>query len=53
MSANQVRRPTRDILVGGSWKMISLLERVAPRTLDRYLERGGFTAQQKDEPAHT
>jgi len=45
--------PTRDILVGGSGKMISVMEKVAPRTLDRYLERSGFSAQQKDEPVHT
>jgi short-subunit dehydrogenase len=46
-------KPTRDILVGGSGKMISLMEKVAPRTLDRYLERSGFTGQKKDEPVHT
>jgi short-subunit dehydrogenase len=45
--------PTRDILVGGSGKVISLLEKVAPRTLDRYLERSGFAAQQKNEPLRT
>jgi short-subunit dehydrogenase len=45
--------PTRDILVGGSGKMISLMEKVAPRTLDRYLETSGFAAQKKDERAHT
>ena len=45
--------PTRDILVGGSGKMISLMEKVAPRTLDRILERSGFTQQQKDQPVHT
>jgi short-subunit dehydrogenase len=45
--------PTRDILVGGSGKMISLMEKVAPRTTDRYLEWGGFAAQKKDEPVHT
>jgi hypothetical protein len=46
-------KPTRDILVGGSGKMISLMEKVAPRTMDRYLERSGFTQQQKNEPLHT
>lgn len=46
-------KPTRDILVGGSGKMISLMEKVAPRTLDRYLERSGFSGQKKDEPKHT
>jgi short-subunit dehydrogenase len=46
-------KPTRDILVGGSGKMLSLMEKVAPRTTDRYLERNGFNAQKKDEPVHT
>jgi len=46
-------KPTRDILVGGSGKMISLMEKMAPRTTDRYLERSGFAAQKKDEPVHT
>jgi short-subunit dehydrogenase len=45
--------PTRDIFVGGSGKVISLMEKVAPRTMDRALERSGFTGQKKDEPAHT
>jgi short-subunit dehydrogenase len=45
--------PTRDILVGGSGKMISLMEKVAPGTTDWYLERSGFNAQKKDEPRHT
>jgi len=45
--------PTRDILVGGSGKMISLMEKVAPRTMDRLLEHSGFSQQQKDEPVHT
>lgn len=44
---------TRDILVGGSGKMISVMEKLAPRTLDRAFERSGFTAQKKDEPVHT
>ncbi len=46
-------RPTRDILVGGSGKLISLMEKVAPRTVDRYLERSGFSGQKKNEPVHT
>jgi short-subunit dehydrogenase len=45
--------PTRDILVGGSGKVISVMEKLAPRTMDRYLERTGFAAQKKNEPAHT
>jgi hypothetical protein len=45
--------PTRDILVGGSGKVISLMEKVAPRTMDRYLERSGFSAQKKGEPLHS
>jgi short-subunit dehydrogenase len=45
--------PTRDIFVGGSGKVISLMEKVAPRTMDRLLERGGFAGQKKDETAHT
>jgi short-subunit dehydrogenase len=46
-------RPTRDIIVGGSGKLISMMEKVAPRTLDRYLERSGFTGQKQDEPVRT
>lgn len=46
-------KPTRDILVGGSGKVISLLEKVAPRTMDRILERTGFGGQKKDVPKHT
>jgi short-subunit dehydrogenase len=45
--------PTRDILVGGSGKMMSLMEKVAPRTMDRVLERTAFSAQKKGEPVHT
>ena len=45
--------PTRDILVGGSGKMISLMEKMAPRTMDRVLERTGFSGQKKDEPVRT
>jgi len=45
--------PTRDILVGGSGKMISVMQKVAPRTMDRLLERSGFTQQKKDEAAYT
>jgi short-subunit dehydrogenase len=45
--------PTRDILVGGSGKMISVMEKVAPRTMDRMLERSAFAGQKKDEPVHT
>ena len=45
--------PTRDILVGGSGKVISVMGKLAPRTMDRYLERRGFSTQKKDERAHT
>jgi len=45
--------PTRDVIVGGSGKVISVMEKVAPRTMDMYLQRVGFTAQKKNEPVHT
>jgi short-subunit dehydrogenase len=44
-------RPRRDVFVGGSGKVVSLIEKVAPRTTDLVMERTLFRAQKKDEPA--
>ena len=49
----EILQPGDHVLCAVSGKMISLMEKVAPRTLDRYLERSGFTGQKKDEPVHT
>ena len=46
-------RPTREIIVGGAGRMMSLAETVAPRLTDRYMERALFAQQQKEERAHT
>lgn len=46
-------RPTREIVVGGGGRMMTLAEAIAPRLTDRYMERTLFKQQQKDEHAHT
>ena len=43
--------PVRDVVVGGGGKVISLLEKVAPRTTDLVMERTLFRGQKKAEPA--
>ena len=45
-------RPTREITVGGGGRMMTLMGRVAPRTMDRYMEAAMFRQQQDpDRPA--
>jgi NAD(P)-dependent dehydrogenase (short-subunit alcohol dehydrogenase family) len=44
-------RPERDIFVGGSGKAFSVMEKLAPRATDRYMEATMFGQQQSDEPA--
>ena len=45
-------RPTREIIVGGSGRMMTMMESLAPRLTDYYMERALFTQQQKNEPSH-
>jgi short-subunit dehydrogenase len=45
--------PVRDVLVGGAGKMMSVMEKLAPRTTDLVMERTLFAGQKKDEPSHT
>jgi short-subunit dehydrogenase len=45
-------KPTRDITVGGSGKMITAMGTVAPRLTDLYMKATMFKQQQKDEPPH-
>jgi short-subunit dehydrogenase len=42
-------RPVRDVIVGGSGKLLSV-SRLAPRLADRYMERSLFQSQQSDIP---
>ena len=46
-------RPTREIIIGGGGRMMSMMETIAPRLTDHYMERTLFTQQQKHERAHT
>ena len=46
-------RPTREIVVGGGGKVLSVMTAVAPRLMDRYKERALVAQQQTNEPAHT
>jgi NAD(P)-dependent dehydrogenase (short-subunit alcohol dehydrogenase family) len=43
-------RPIRDVLVGGAGKATSVLAKVAPRLVDRYMEERLFEDQQASEP---
>jgi hypothetical protein len=43
-------RPIRDVIVGGSGKLLSISSRV-PRLADAYMKRKLFRAQQTDRPA--
>jgi hypothetical protein len=43
-------RPVRDILIGGAGKATSVLSKVAPRLVDRYMESHLFESQQSAEP---
>ena len=40
-------RPTREVTVGGGGRMLAVMGRVAPRTMDRYMEAAMFR-QQRD-----
>jgi short-subunit dehydrogenase len=42
-------RPTREIIVGGGGRAMSMMETIAPRLTDYYMERTFFTQQQKNE----
>jgi short-subunit dehydrogenase len=44
-------RPTREIVIGGGGRMMTLAETIAPRLTDRYMERTMFREQQTDERA--
>jgi short-subunit dehydrogenase len=43
--------PTRDVLVGGAAKFISLMEKIAPRLTDKYVERVLFDQEMAEHPA--
>jgi short-subunit dehydrogenase len=42
--------PMRDVLVGGSAKFLSGMGKMAPRTMDRYLEATAFRQQKQGRP---
>jgi short-subunit dehydrogenase len=42
-------RPMREITVGGGGRFLTAMGRVAPRTMDRYMERAMFRQQQDPE----
>jgi NAD(P)-dependent dehydrogenase (short-subunit alcohol dehydrogenase family) len=44
--------PTREMYAGGGGPMISLLATLAPRLVDRWMERSLFQQQQQDAPSH-
>lgn len=46
-------RPTREVVVGGGGRLMTLAETIAPRTTDRIMERTMVRAQQKSERPHT
>ncbi|MGH7528607.1 MAG: SDR family oxidoreductase [Gemmatimonadales bacterium] len=43
-------RPTRDIIVSGMGKLLSVAGTAAPRMTDRYMERTTFESQKTDRP---
>jgi len=43
-------RPVRDVKVGGSAKMFTTMEAVAPRLGDKFKERTSFSGSRSDEP---
>jgi NAD(P)-dependent dehydrogenase (short-subunit alcohol dehydrogenase family) len=43
-------RPTRDVIVSGMGKVLSLAGTVTPRMTDRYMERTTFRSQRTDRP---
>jgi short-subunit dehydrogenase len=46
-------RPTREVIIGGGGRMLTMAGALAPRLTDRYMERAMVAQQQKDERAHT
>ena len=44
--------PERDIFVGGAGKLFSVMETVAPRLTDLYMEKVLFRQQHSDRPSH-
>jgi short-subunit dehydrogenase len=44
------QRPTRDVLVGGSAKFLSGMEKMAPRAMDAYMRATAFEQQKRGEP---
>jgi short-subunit dehydrogenase len=45
-------RPTRDVIVGGGGRMVTLAGILAPRATDVVMERTLFTAQMRNAPPH-
>jgi short-subunit dehydrogenase len=45
--------PVRDVIVGGGGKMMSVMEKMAPRMTDLVMERTLFSGQKKNEPRHS
>jgi short-subunit dehydrogenase len=43
--------PERDVFVGAAGKFFSVMEKVAPRLMDLYMEKAMFRQQQSDRPA--
>ena len=46
-------QPTRDVTVGGAGKMITMMGTLAPRFTDVVMERTLYSAQKKQQPAHS
>jgi NAD(P)-dependent dehydrogenase (short-subunit alcohol dehydrogenase family) len=44
-------RPIRDVLIGGAGKLTTVLSTIAPRAVDRYMEKNSFEDQLAPEPA--
>jgi short-subunit dehydrogenase len=44
--------PERDIFVGAAGKLFSVMEQLAPRLTDLYMEKAFFSKQQTSRPAH-
>jgi short-subunit dehydrogenase len=45
--------PTRDLIIGGAGKVMSVMGKVAPRLTDVYMEHTAFQQQKKDAPAQS
>lgn len=44
-----IERPVREVTIGGGGRVIGLMGRIAPRTMDRYMEATMFSQQQDPE----